>query len=165
MDRKRLAKGSIYSTILCLILAIPLLMMVIARGRYALTYSALNWDLLAYVGLVEQLHHYNNIEIHYNAYHDVYSYAKLHAAILMDIWNQLIAGPLLQSNYKSADIFDANLPFYACKPLYVWVLYLVSFFTSTITAAAVYISVACGFIAAGLVGLFSYLKKSPFLPA
>lgn len=155
-------KSKLWSIVLYVVFVMPLLLLVVTRGRFALLHPALNWDVLPYVGLVERLRHNNDIELHAKAYADVYSYAKLHANLLMGAWSPLIAvGRYRIDNFNNPAVFAAQLPFYSCKPLYIWALSCVSFFTSTITAAAVYLSVISGFITAGLIVAFSYFKKIP----
>lgn len=152
----KIYKAALYAAFL-----IPLCALTIAVGLYELSHPLLNWDLLPYVALVEKFRHASNTEIHNNAYFDVYSYAKIHSAILADNWNQLITGQYRVDNLKSTDVFLAQLPFYSCKPFYIFMLSWISHLTGSITEAAIYISVASVFLSACFMALFSYIKKIP----
>ena len=106
----------------------------------ALFMPILNWDLLAYVGVVKSWGLHSAPAIQAAAYGDVHRFAVTHG--LPRAWDDLIspANPYRSRVATNPVAFMRQLPFYRIRPLYLLLLWLVSRFTATVSAAAVTVS-------------------------
>ncbi len=100
---------------------------------------SLNWDSLAYVGIIKSWSLPDPADFQAAAYKDVRTFAE---AVRPGAYGKLIA----DSDYRrivAADpvAFSDQLPFYRIRPLYVWVVGAVSAFTPTIASAGAAVSV------------------------
>ncbi|MEP7374655.1 MAG: hypothetical protein ABI675_14770 [Chitinophagaceae bacterium] len=84
---------------------------------FACKRPAYNWDMLAYMALAEKMEKSDINDVHAVTYNS----AKLN--IPSDDYAKLIEGPLRQQRMESPAEFNRVLPFYAVKPLYIWLSY------------------------------------------
>ena len=106
----------------------------------ALFLPILNWDLLAYVGVVKSWSLHSAPAIQAAAYGDVHRFAMAHG--LSRSWQALIVPTIPYRHLVATDpaAFIRQLPFYRIRPLYLLLLWLVSHFTATVSGAAVMVS-------------------------
>jgi len=138
-------------------LAIWCAMLVIAAvaPMAGLFWPRLNWDMLAYIGIVQSWAGHSPADVLTATFADAHRYAATHG--LERFYAELV-NP--QNEYRLAvstdpQAFQNQLPFYRIRPLYLALLWLVAHATATMTAATVWISAASVFLTNVLVGSFS----------
>ena len=106
----------------------------------ALFLPVLNWDLLAYVGVVKSWSLHAAPAIQAAAYGDVHRFAVTHG--FHQAWQALISPAIPYRHEVATDpaAFVKQLPFYRIRPLYLLLLWLLSQVTASVSAAAVAVS-------------------------
>ena len=121
----------------------------------ALFVPVLNWDLLAYVGVVKSWSLHSAPAIQAAAYGDVHRFAVTHG--FRQAWQALISPAIPYRHEVATDpvAFVKQLPFYRIRPLYLLLLWLLSQATASVSAAAVAVSAGSLLMSALVLSMFA----------
>jgi hypothetical protein len=120
-----------------------------------LVWPQYNWDMLAYIGIVQSWHSADPALIHDAAYADAGHFAALWA--LQKPFAQLIdpASPYRHAMATDPHAFMAQFPFYRLRPLYLVLLELISHLTGSVAAATIVVSTVATLAVNTLVATFA----------